>query len=674
MTLLDEAKKQVEIIKQQLQEYNYQYYDLDSPSVPDSHYDKLFQELVKLEKKYPELLNSDSPTQRVGGEALSSFSQIKHSLPMLSLDNVFDKKGYQAFDKRIKDRINIKEQELVAYACEPKLDGLAISLRYEKGELVSAATRGDGQVGENITLNARTISTIPLQIKAKTLPEVLEVRGEVLMSKKGFEKLNEQARKNNEKVFANPRNAAAGSLRQLNSAITAKRPLEIFCYGLGEIQGFTLPDSHFEMMQQLATWGFRINPLMKIEKSVNACEQYYQKIKKQRESLPYEIDGVVFKVDSYAKQKRLGFVARAPRWAMAYKFPAQEELTTLISVDFQVGRTGAITPVARLTPVNVGGVMVSNATLHNLDEIERLDVRQGDTVTVYRAGDVIPKVVSVVKAKRLPGAKKIAVPKVCPACGADIQRLDGEALIRCSAPSTCGAQQKELIKHFASRKAMDIDGLGDKWVEQLVDQNLLKNVADLYTLTINDLLPLERMAEKSAKKLLDAIEESKETTFAKFLFSLGIREVGETTAQSLAKHFLTLDNLKQANKEDLEQVEDVGPVVANFVEVFFNGPESLALIDDLISAGIYWPEVKAVDSSKQILKGQTFVLTGTLTHLSRAEAKEQLQALGAKVSGSVSAKTNCVVAGEAAGSKLTKAESLGIEIMSEAELVKLLGI
>lgn len=669
----EEASIRIQEIKETIRQYNHEYYVLDAPTVPDSHYDKLFRELLSLEEQFPQLKTTDSPSQRVGGEALSAFEQVKHRVPMLSLDNVFNAQGYESFDKRIKDRVKLSEEDIV-YCCEPKLDGLAVSLRYENGILVTAATRGDGQTGENITQNARTIKSIPLQLSGENIPVVLEVRGEVLMSKKGFEKLNDTARKNNEKTFANPRNAAAGSLRQLDSRITAKRPLEIFCYGLGEVIGFELPASHYEMMQQLATWGFRINPLLALSKGVDACEDYYQNMLKKRESLPYEIDGVVYKVDSYSLQKRLGFVSRAPRWAIAYKFPAQEEMTTLLSVDFQVGRTGAITPVARLAPVNVGGVVVSNATLHNLDEIARLDIREKDTVIIYRAGDVIPKVVSVVKEKRPKDAKIIQAPTKCPACGAKVERLESEAVLRCTAPTTCGAQQKESIKHYASRKAMDIDGLGDKLVEQLVDEGLLINVADLYELKLEKLVALERMAEKSAQNLLSAIEVSKQTTLPRFIYALGIREVGEATAQSLAKHFLNLDALMKADRETLEQVEDVGPKVATFIWDYFSNKQTQALIQRLLDAGIHWPEIKAPDASEQKLAGQTFVLTGTLSKMSRAEAKEHLQKLGAKVAGSVSAKTSCVVAGEAAGSKLAKAKELGIKVMSEDELMTLLGL
>ncbi len=678
MSSLDEARKEAKALSENLRTYNHEYYVLDAPTVPDSHYDKLFQALLALEASFPELRTPDSPTQRVGGEALSEFSQIEHQMPMLSLDNVFNEEGYAAFDKRIHERVNLPLDNTVTYVCEPKLDGLAISLRYEHGKLVYAATRGDGQVGEDITLNARTIPSIPLTLMGEGFPEVLEVRGEVLMSTAGFEKLNASALDKGEKVFANPRNAAAGSLRQLDSKITASRPLEIFCYGLGVVdawpQGRAAPDSHFGMMQLLASWGFRTNSLLELCEGVKASEAYYQKIMNMRSALPYEIDGVVFKVDSFTLQKRLGFVARAPRWAIAYKFPAQEELTQLHSVDFQVGRTGAITPVARLEPVNVGGVVVSNATLHNLDEIARLDIREGDTVSIYRAGDVIPKVVSVVKAKRPKQAKRIQVPNACPACGAAVEQVEGEAIIRCSAPSTCIAQQKEQIKHFASRKAMDIDGLGDKLVEQLVDEGLLKNASDLFQLALAELAALDRMAEKSASNLLKAIETSKQTTLPRFLYALGIREVGETTAQNLAAHFLELNALRGATQDELEQVEDVGPIVAGFIRRYFENDINGQFVDALVRAGIEWPKIEAKDESELSLLGQTFVLTGTLKVLSRAEAKESLQALGAKVAGSVSAKTSCLVAGEAAGSKLKKAEDLGIRIMSEDELVELLGL
>jgi len=676
MLSLDEAKKEVETLSQALRRYNHEYYVLDTPTVPDSYYDTVFHKLSSLEKQYPKLISPDSPTQRVGGEALSSFDKVIHSIPMLSLDNVFDKAGYKAFDKRIKDRVNISESNLVNYVCEPKLDGLAISLRYQNGVLSSAATRGDGETGENITQNARTIASIPLKLFGDDFPEILEVRGEVLMSKSGFEKLNERARREGAKVFANPRNAAAGSLRQLDSKITAKRPLEIFCYGLGLVESsnsdFQMPNSHYQMMKQLVEWGFRVNPLLKIHRGIEACENYYQDILSKRHALPYEIDGVVFKVDDYQLQQRLGFVARAPRWAIAYKFPAQEELTKLLQIDFQVGRTGAITPVARLQPVNVGGVVVSNATLHNLDEISRLDVREGDTVSVYRAGDVIPKIVSVIKEKRLPNATSVQIPQVCPVCSSDVERVESEAIIRCSAPTTCSAQQKEMIKHFASRKAMDIDGLGDRLIEQLVDERLLVNSADLYQLNLEPLAALERMGEKSATNLLQAIEISKKTTLPRFLFALGIREVGEITAQSLAKHFLHLEALMSADLPALEEVEDVGPIVASFVYQYFHTQDNQLYLDKLLNSGIEWPTIEVADLDKQFLKGQTYVITGTLSYLSRAEAKEKLQLLGAKVSGSVSAKTDCLVAGGKAGSKLTKAESLGVKVINEDQLIILL--
>lgn len=672
MQKIEDIKHRIEKIKDELNQHNYRYYVLDAPTVPDAYYDQLFHELVELEKQNPSLVSPDSPSQRVGAAPLGAFSQIKHNVAMLSLDNVFDEKGFQAFDKRIKDRLNLSEQHNVSYVCEPKLDGLAISLRYENGLLISAATRGDGQTGEDITLNARTIASIPLKLLDENIPEVLEVRGEVLMSKAGFEALNNKARAEGEKVFANPRNAAAGSLRQLDSKITAKRPLEIFCYGLGEVRGFELPKKHSAIMKQLSQWGLRVNPLLQTVENPEGCQKYYQKILDQRDRLPYEIDGVVFKIDDLLLQQRLGFVARAPRWAIAYKFPAQEQLTELISVDFQVGRTGAITPVARLKPVNVGGVMVSNATLHNLDEIERLDIREKDTVIVYRAGDVIPKIVSVVMEKRPGDARKVTVPEVCPACGAKVERIESEAILRCSAPETCSAQQKEAIKHFVSRRAMDIDGLGDKIIEQLVDESLLKNAADIYQLKQEQLANLERLGEKSADNLLKAIEKSKSTTLPRFIFALGIREVGESTALNLAQHFGDIEKIIQATQAELEEVSDIGPVVAASIKNYFASSKNRILVERLLQAGIQWTAIVKKEAAKLVLAGKTFVLTGTLLALSRAEAKEKLQELGAKVASSVSPKTDCVVAGDAAGSKLTKAESLGIKIINEQEFIALL--
>ncbi len=672
MQKIEDIKHRIEKIKDELNQHNYRYYVLDAPTVPDAYYDQLFHELVELEKQNPSLVSPDSPSQRVGAAPLGAFSQIKHNVAMLSLDNVFDEKGFQAFDKRIKDRLNLSEQHNVSYVCEPKLDGLAISLRYENGLLISAATRGDGQTGEDITLNARTIASIPLKLLDENIPEVLEVRGEVLMSKAGFEALNNKARAEGEKVFANPRNAAAGSLRQLDSKITAKRPLEIFCYGLGEVRGFELPKKHSAIMKQLSQWGLRVNPLLQTVENPEGCQKYYQKILDQRDRLPYEIDGVVFKIDDLLLQQRLGFVARAPRWAIAYKFPAQEQLTELISVDFQVGRTGAITPVARLKPVNVGGVMVSNATLHNLDEIERLDIREKDTVIVYRAGDVIPKIVSVVMEKRPVDARKVTVPEVCPACGAKVERIESEAILRCSAPETCSAQQKEAIKHFVSRRAMDIDGLGDKIIEQLVDESLLKNAADIYQLKQEQLANLERLGEKSADNLLKAIEKSKSTTLPRFIFALGIREVGESTALNLAQHFGDIEKIIQATQAELEEVSDIGPVVAASIKNYFASSKNRILVERLLQAGIQWTAIVKKEAAKLVLAGKTFVLTGTLLALSRAEAKEKLQELGAKVASSVSPKTDCVVAGDAAGSKLTKAESLGIKIINEQEFIALL--
>lgn len=659
-------------LKKELREHNHRYYVLDDPSVPDSHYDGLFQSLLGIELEYPDLITIDSPSQRVGDTPLSEFSQITHNVAMLSLDNVFDKESFAAFDKRLKDRLGVSDESELDYSCEPKLDGLAINLRYEGGVLRSAATRGDGLVGEDITLNARTISSIPLCLVGSDIPDVLEVRGEVLMPKKGFDKLNEIAVAEGKKSFANPRNAAAGSLRQLDPAITATRPLEMYCYGLGQVEGFDMPENHSAMMDKLALWGLKTNKLFSAVKGIQACEAYYQNILDKRVSLPYEIDGVVIKVDRYKQQSSLGFVSRAPRWATAYKFPAQEVLTQLLSVDFQVGRTGAITPVARLEPVNVGGVEVSNATLHNVDEIERLDVRENDTVAVYRAGDVIPKITSVVKEKRTSDVKRIRVPTNCPSCGNVLVRNEGEAIIRCPASNTCGAQQKEAIKHFASRRAMDIDGLGDKIVEQLVDVGLIANVLGLYQLEKDKLSSMDRMADKSALNLLEALEKSKSTTLPRFLFALGIRELGETTAANLANHFADLDAIISAERESLESVNDIGPIVAGFIQAYFSSSENVEMVKALVESGIHWPVIEKIDHQDLPLAGYIFVLTGTMSVMGRSEAKEKLQALGAKVSGSVSAKTHYLVAGEAAGSKLAKAEKLGVEVLTEEALVTLL--
>jgi DNA ligase (NAD+) len=662
-----QAQQRAKQLREILNHHNHQYYVLDNPEIPDSEYDRLFNELKQLESDYPELHSVDSPTQRVGGVALDKFDQLTHRIPMLSLDNVFDEDELAAFDKRVKDRLNTTQQQ--RYAAEPKLDGLAISIRYENGLLVQAATRGDGAVGEDVTVNVRTIPTVPLRLSGDNIPEVLEIRGEIFMPKAGFEALNQKQLAEGKKTFVNPRNAAAGSLRQLDSKITASRPLAMYCYGVGEIIGAEPPQSHSAAMQQLAQWGCRVSPELKLVDGVEGCVAYLQQLGERRDALEYDIDGVVFKVDDTALQQRLGFVSRAPRWAIAYKFPAQEEITTVEDIEIQVGRTGALTPVARLKPVFVGGVTVSNATLHNEDEIRRKDVRIGDSVIIRRAGDVIPEVVKVVEAKRPEFTQQFVMPTQCPVCGSDVEREPGEAVARCSGGLFCAAQRKESIKHFASRKAMDIDGLGDKLVEQLVDAGLIEDVADLFFLTVAQLASLERMGEKSAQNLVAAIETAKQTRFNRFLYALGIREVGEATARSLALNFKTLEALSSATEEALLEIEDVGPVVAHHIQTFFEQAHNREVIENLLAAGIHWPEEQQAQQDS-MLSGKTIVLTGTMDSLSRSEAKEKLLALGAKVAGSVSAKTDVLVAGRDAGSKLSKAQSLGIEIVDEATLIQ----
>jgi len=668
---MESIKQQIDQLRSQLDEYNYQYYVLDTPSVPDAEYDRLMRRLVELEQAHPEFADSSSPSQRVGGAPLAAFRQVQHELPMLSLDNVFSDEEFQAFVKRIQERL--KQYDELVFCCEPKLDGLAVSLLYEQGQLVRAATRGDGTTGEEITANTRTIRAIPLKLRGSGIPPRLEVRGEVYMPKAGFERLNRLARERGEKVFVNPRNAAAGSLRQLDPTITAGRPLAFYGYGVGSVDGTALADAHYERLNQLKSWGIPICPETRRVTSAAECLAFHQELWQRRDSLPYEIDGVVYKVDDLTLQQQLGFVARAPRWATAHKFPAQEELTLLEGVEFQVGRTGAVTPVARLKPVFVGGVTVSNATLHNADEIARLGVMIGDTVVVRRAGDVIPQVVSVVLERRPEDAEAILFPHRCPVCDAEIERIEGEAVARCTGGLFCGAQRKQAIKHFASRKAMDIDGLGDKLVEQLVDRGLIETPADLFSLSESQLSGLERMGPKSAANLVRALEKAKRTTFARFLYSLGIREVGEATAQNLAQAFGELEAIRVASIERLQQVNDIGEVVAKHIYYFFRQEHNLEVIAALLAAGIHWPEVTAPGAAEPAsLSGQTFVLTGTLTSLTRSEAKAALQALGAKVAGSVSKNTDFLVAGEAAGSKLAKARELGVEVLSEQQLQELL--
>jgi len=660
----------IRALRDELNQHNYRYYVLDDPSIPDADYDAKLRRLQLLEAENPELITADSPTQRVGAPPLPEFSQVEHLMPMLSLDNAFSEEELQAFDKRVRTRL---EQDLtVLYACEPKLDGIAVSLYYEQGHLIRAATRGDGRVGEDITLNMRTLRSVPLQLLGDDWPVKLEVRGEVYMTRSGFEKLNRLARSRDEKTFVNPRNAAAGSLRQLDSSVTAKRPLVLCCYGVGFYEDGELPQSHFDILQRLQGWGFRINEYLDRAPGAEGCQSYFDAMARRRESLDYDIDGVVFKVDDLGLQETLGFVARAPRWAVACKFPAQERSTRLIGVDFQVGRTGAVTPVARLEPVFVGGVTVSNATLHNMDEVDRLGLKVGDQVIVRRAGDVIPQVVAVIESERPDDAQSVVMPTHCPVCGSDIERVEGEAVSRCSGGLYCPAQRKQAIIHYASRKAMDIEGLGDKLVDMLVDQGLVEQLPDLYQIKQEQLSALERMGEKSAQNLLSALEKSKSTQLGRFIYSLGIREVGEVTAQQLATSFGELDELMRADMDTLMAIPDVGPVVASHIHTFFQQSHNVDTVQRLIEAGVHWPRVEKPDTDLLPLNGQTWVLTGTLETMPRHEAKDRLQALGAKVSGSVSSQTHTLVAGPGAGSKLTRAQSLGIEVIDEDQFVQLL--
>lgn len=664
----DKIKKRLDQLKALLAEYNTQYYVKDEPTVPDSEYDRIFKELQQLETENPEYLTQDSPTQRIGAKPLSAFKEVTHSVPMLSLNNAFNDDEVLAFDKRVKQRL--ESENPIEYVAEPKLDGVAVSLLYEKGILTRAATRGDGVKGEDITLNVRTIPTVPLRFLGKASPERVEVRGEIVMPLKGFKAFNEAQRKKGEKILANPRNGAAGSLRQLDSSITAKRPLALYCYALGDYSTANHFSKHSEVLSQLKSWGFCVNPEIKTVKDIEGCLAFYQNMAEKRDRLAYEIDGVVYKVNSLQQQDIIGFVARAPRWAIAHKFPAREELTKVNDIDFQVGRTGVLTPVARLEPVHVSGVMVSNATLHNMEEAWRKDVRIGDTVIVRRAGDVIPEVVSVVMAKRPKNTKKIKLLKHCPVCGADVIKPEEEVFARCTGGLYCHAQLKESIKHYASRKAMDIEGLGDKLVEQLITANLIKDITEIYQLNKEKVANLERMGEKSAQNLLEAIEKSKHTTFPKFLYALGIREVGETTALNLAQHFGHLESLIQADIDTLQTIEDIGPIVAAHVSGFFTQKHNVELIEKLQSYGVSWPKIAV--NKDQPLAGKTFVLTGTLSSLTREQAKEKLLAKGAKVSASVSKKTSYVVAGESAGSKLEKAEKLKVPVLTEEEFIKLL--
>jgi DNA ligase (NAD+) len=652
-----------------LDRYNYRYHALDDPEVPDAEYDRLMLELRALETQHPELLTPDSPTQRVGAVPVAAFGTVKHRVAMLSLDNAFSDEEVRDFDRRIRERLDL--QGPIRYSAEPKLDGLAVSARYENGVYVQGATRGDGETGEDITQNLKTVKALPMKLRAARPPPLLEVRGEVFMPLAGFERFNREAIARGEKTLVNPRNAAAGSLRQLDPRMTAARPLDLFIYGLGIVEGGDLPAQHSAILQALRHWGFKICPQSRVVEGADGCLDYYREMGALRPKLPYQIDGVVYKVDDLDLQRQLGFVSRAPRWAVAHKFPAEEALTTVRDIEFQVGRTGALTPVARLEPVFVGGVTVSNATLHNMDELTRKDVRVGDTVVIRRAGDVIPEVVSVLPERRVAGATLVTLPSVCPVCGSPVVREADQAVARCTGGRVCAAQRKEEIKHFASRRALDIQGLGDKLIEQLVDRDWVRTPADIFDLQGEQLATLERMGDKSAQKLQSAILASKRTTLPRFLYALGIRDVGEATALALAQYFGDIAALRQAGEDKIQRVPDVGPVVAKNVAAYFHDPDNAAIVDRLLAGGVTWPAPTPIEAHSE-LTGKTFVLTGTLQALTREEAEEAIVQLGGKVSGSVSKKTQYVVAGTDAGSKLKKAQQLGITVLDEAAFLKLL--
>ena len=663
------AAKRIRELREQVEHHNYRYYVLDDPEVSDARYDQLMGELKRLESEHPEFVTPQSPTQRVGAQPSREFGEITHAVPMLSLDNAFTEQDVLDFDRRVRGRLDVEQ---VSYSAEPKIDGLAISLRYESGKLMQAATRGDGTKGEDVTANVRAIASVPLVLRGKA-PAVLEVRGEVFMARRSFENLNRRAAEKGEKTFVNPRNAAAGSLRQLDPSITASRALDLFLYGLGATDGWTMPRRHSDVLAALREFGLRTCPETAVVDGVVGCLAYYARIGAARAALGYDIDGVVYKVDRLDWQRDLGFVARAPRWATAHKFPAQEETTVVRDVEFQVGRTGALTPVARLEPVFVGGVTVSNVTLHNMDELARKDVRIGDTVVVRRAGDVIPEVVRVIPDLRPRGAKVVELPARCPVCASHVTRAEGEAVARCTGGLVCQAQRRESLRHFASRRAMDIEGLGDKLVEQLVDAGRIETPADLYTLTAAELAGMDRMGEKSAANLVAALERSKRATLPRFLFALGIRDVGEATALALAEHFGALAPLEAASLDDIQQVRDVGPVVAQHVRDFFDEARNRKVIDALRRAGVTWPELKrARAAAAGPLTGETLVITGTLSGMSRDEARDAARQAGASVTDSVSKRTTLLVVGTDAGSKLKKAQELGVRIVDEDEFRKLL--
>ena len=673
MTASAATLKKVESLRSQIRHHNYRYHVLDEPEVPDAEYDRLVRELQDIEIKHPELVTADSPTQRVGAEPIKAFGTVEHILPMLSLDNAFSEDELNDFHRRVTERLELEIDANLNYAAEPKLDGAAVSLLYEKGQLMRGATRGDGTTGEDITHNVRTIDAVPLKLLNKGFPTTLEVRGEVFMPRDGFKAYNEQALKKGEKTFVNPRNAAAGSLRQLDPRLTAERPLDIYIYSVGVTEGGALPGCHSEILDRLQEWGFKVCPERKLVSGIRGCLEYYADIGRRRDALSYDIDGVVYKVDRLDYQQQLGFVSRAPRWAIAHKFPAEEELTIVRAIEFQVGRTGAITPVARLEPVFVGGVTVSNATLHNMDELHRKDVRVGDTVIIRRAGDVIPEVVRTVPDRRPKRTRIVRAPAKCPVCRSAVVREEGEAVARCTGGFICAAQRAEALKHFVSRRALDVDGLGSKLIEQLVAIDRIQTAADLYHLERDELAGMDRMGEKSAENLLAAIERSKDTTLARFLYGLGIREVGEATARSLAAHYGKLTSIMKADEESLQTVQDVGPIVASRIHSFFAEKHNQKVVKGLIDSGLTWKETKASPKAADgPLSGKIFVLTGTMNNMTRDEAKDKIQAAGGKVTGSVSKKTNFVVYGDNAGSKLTKAQKLGIETIDEDAFQKIL--
>ena len=664
-----EVQARCEVLRELLHAHNHAYHTLDAPTISDSEYDRLFQELLSLESRHPTLKTDDSPTQRIGASPLKGFKQVQHERPMLSLDNAFNAQDISEFDKRVSERLQVEE---VIYCAEPKIDGVAISLLYEQGRFVRAATRGDGLMGEDVTANVKTIDAVPLILQGSDYPVRLEVRGEIYLSKAVFESLNAGLIAAGEKPFANPRNAAAGSLRQLDSRLTAKRRLTMFAYSVGLVEGGGIADQHWDVMQQLKTWGFRINADIACVQGPAACQAYFERMAERRAELSYDIDGVVFKVNGLSEQQTLGLLTRTPRWAIAGKFPAAQGTTRVLEVVYQVGRTGAVTPVAKLQPVAVGGVTISNATLHNFDEIDRLGLQLGDTVVIERAGDVIPKVVRVVLTARDSAARPIEPPQVCPSCGSLLERREAAVVLRCLQGFICPAQQKERIRHFVSRLAMDIDGLGTKVVEQLLEAGVINNPADLFSVTVDELLTLERFAEKSANKLVASIAASKSTTLNRFIYALGIPEVGEATALALANHFGSLEGLMAADETALTEIPDVGPVVATALEAFFREPLNRQLLQQFQDLGVHWPVEVPLIAHELSLADQVWVITGTFSAFGRSELKDRLTALGAKVSGSISKKTSVLAAGEAAGSKLAKAQALRVEVMNEQTLIAML--